>query len=92
MKAPFDDPSSFELHGHKKYIYRSFDVNSWVRVRSGKARPKQGISRPIVLVEQDINTLAELMESRSYSKREISTFFRHIIKEFDSILKLYFPS
>lgn len=91
MKAPFDDPSSFELHGHKKYTYRSFEVNSWVRIRSGKARPEQGISRPIVLVEQDINTFAELMDSRSYNKREISTFFRYIIKEFDRILKLYFP-
>ena len=91
MKAPFDEPSAFELHAHKKYTFRSFDVNSWVRVKSGKVRPEQGISRPIVLVEQDINTLAELMESKSYNRREISTFFRHIIKEFDKILQLYFP-
>lgn len=92
IKAPFDQPSAFELHAHKKYTFRSFDINSWVRVKSGKAMPEQGVSRPIVLVEQDINTLAELMDSRLYNKREISTFFRHVIKEFDKILKLYFSS
>ena len=93
MEKPFDRPNSFELHAHKKYPFlSSFEINSWVRIKSGRVKPKNGTPRAIVLAEQDINTLAELMDSKIYSEEEISKFFANVIGEFDKILKLYFPS
>jgi hypothetical protein len=90
LVAPFNRPESFEIHSHKKYsLARRFNVNSWVRCKTGIFnKPNQ---EPIILVEQDINTLAEEMEEREFSDAEIRDFFQLVKQEFDSILSLYFP-
>jgi hypothetical protein len=90
IKEPFDRPSGFELHSLKKYDFLgSFNVNSWVRIKSGQMKSKNGVSRPVVIAQQDINTLAE--ETRVYTSEEISSFYMKICDEFNGILRLYFP-
>jgi hypothetical protein len=90
LSAPFNRPESFEIHSHKKYsLADRFNVNSWVRCKTGfLVKPDR---KSIILVEQDINTILEEMETREFSDEEIRDFFRLVKVEFDSILSLYFP-
>ena len=89
--APFNRPESFELHAHKRFaLGNQFQVNSWVRCKSGKlASEKQ--EQSIVLVEQDINTFAEEAPSRAFTMDEVRAFFSLAAPEFDAILTLYYP-
>jgi hypothetical protein len=90
LREPFDQPSEFELHSLKKYdFFGSFKVNSWVRIKSGQMKFVKGLSRPVVVALQDINTLAE--ETESYSMEQITSFYEKICDEFDKVLRLYFP-
>ena len=71
----------------------SFEVNSWVRVKSAIVTFKPtNLALSSIIVEQDINTLSELIETRIYSMEEINSFFYNILPEFDKILNLYFPT
>jgi hypothetical protein len=93
IKKPFNQPNAFEINSLKKYIFLdSFDVNSWVKIKSGgvKLKPKEVLS-PVVIAHQDINTFTELMDIKTYNDNDIVKFFSNISDEFDSILKLYFP-
>lgn len=92
LTAPFNRPASFELHAHKKFLLAGrFEVNSWVRNKSGTlAQPTQG--SPIVLIEQDFNTPAEEVATRQFSHEEIAAFFEVAVPGFDETLKLYYPS
>jgi len=92
IKQPFNRPSAFELHSLKKYTFLdSFEVNSWVRIKSGRAQPEKGVFRPAIIAHQDINTFAELMNKRVYDSHDMSNFFGNIFEEFENILELYFP-
>jgi len=91
LEAPFNRPASFEIHARKRYIFlNQFEINSWVRIKSGIIKFPSGEPSSIVLVEQDINTLYELIETRNYSQDEIENFFNNILNEFNNILSLYF--
>ncbi len=90
-KAPLNRPENFELHAHKKFtIANEFQVNSWARSKTGRLSPARN-ERPIVLFEQDLNTLAEEPSSKSFDKGEMERFFKSVGPELDAILKLYFP-
>jgi hypothetical protein len=92
LEMPFDRPASFELHARKRYnLSESFEVNSWVRIKSGNVNYPSVPSLPIVLVEQDINTISEVMEVKQYTGDEILSFFQLIFAELNNILQLYFP-
>ena len=67
-----------------------FDVNSWVRIKSVRLQPKNGIHRPAINVHQDINTISE--STIAFSEDDINLFFKHVYSEFDKILKLYIPN
>jgi hypothetical protein len=90
---PFNEPSNFEIHAHKKYRFmESFEVNSWVRVKSAFITLKpENRATPSVIVEQDINTLSELIETINYTVSEIALFYDNILNEFNNIIHLYFP-
>jgi len=92
LERPFNRPDQFELHAHKRFRLpgQQFEVNSWVRSKTGFLSNGDQ-RRPIVLVEQDLNTLAEESDKHSYSESDIHDFFATAIPEFDSILKLYYP-
>jgi hypothetical protein len=100
LSTALNRPESFELHAHKRFtLTGGFVVNSWFRSKTGKISPgaekEPGESRaeegePVVLVEQDLNTLHEETSTRSYSKADIEQFFGAVADEFDTILKLYY--
>lgn len=91
LNEPFDKPSEFQIHSLKKYKLKdSFDVNSWVRVKSVTVNSGAHKKRAVAF-EQDINTLPELMNHISYDYQQISHFFSSAIGDADSILLKYFP-
>jgi len=90
LESPMNRPKQFELSAHKRFgLYKGLDVNSWMRNKTGTSTTT---NEPLILVEQDINTLPEEVDIRRFSKEEIGKFFIHNIKELDHILALYYPS
>lgn len=90
-QAPLNRPENLELHAHKSFAIREgLEVNSWVRVKTGKLTIGS-TAKPIVLFEQDINSLANLLPEKAFSKTEIEQFFAVTAPELDAILRLYFP-
>lgn len=88
--APFDRPESFELHARKRYLLAErHNINSWVRCKGGVITTPAHES--IVLVEQDINTIAEEAEAKEFTEDQIRDFFDRVAAEFDLIISLYFP-
>lgn len=88
---PFDRPTNFEIHAHKTFSFLGeFKVNSWARSKTGRF-VKEGKKFPIILFEQDINTLAEEANERAFNLKEIQQFFTNVLSEFDGIHRLYYP-
>jgi hypothetical protein len=91
LDKPLNRPENFELHSHKKFSLRGqFEVNSWIRNKTGSLSQREERS-PIVLVEQDLNTLSEEADKRSFGEQEIRNFFAFAAAEFETILKIYYP-
>ncbi len=89
LDAPFNRPENFELHSHKRFqLTDGVTANSWVRAKTGVLTHT---NRPIVLVEQDLNTPVEEVD-RDFAEAEIRQFFDGVSVEFDTILNLYFPA
>ncbi len=92
VKAPFNRPENFELHAHKRYAFPNRrNVNSWVRNKTGRLNTEHE-KDPILLIEQDINTLQEDAAAGNLSYEEVDAFFTNVNTEADKILKLYYPS
>ena len=91
MKEPFNRPESFEVHAHKKYILPKNKqlVNSWVRCKTGRLK---NIDQPIILIEQDINTLAEDLDKNDFDIRFIKEFYNEVFEEHADILNKSFPN
>jgi hypothetical protein len=93
LTAPLNRPESFELHAHKRYTPPTlphFVINSWIRAKTGHLG-QEPERIPIVLVEQDLNTIPEEASSRDFSASDITDFLRTVPPELESILLLYFP-
>lgn len=91
IRRPLNRPESFEIHARKSYVLEGrFRINSWVRNKTGVLLPPS--SRPIVLVEQDLNTLAEDAQTASFEEADIRDFFAAVASELDSILAAYYPA
>jgi hypothetical protein len=86
VNEPLKRAEKFELHSYKKYVFDTFQVNSWIRFRTGEYKGKN-----VIAVEQDLNTLAEEQENKTFSLEEIKKFHEQGNKELDSILKKYVP-
>ncbi len=83
-------PENFELHVHDRYKLGTgqFNVNSWVRVKTGRLLVD---AKSAVLVQQDVNTIVEDPESQYFELEQIQTFFQEAVKLGDQVLALYFP-
>jgi hypothetical protein len=98
LADPIRRTENFELHSHKVFLLRRDigpKVNSWMRCKSGTATyrlPPPPISEPVVVVEQDINTLAEESATRRFAASEVSPFYRDVAAAMDVVLAKYFPS
>ena len=91
-QVPLNRPENFELHSHKVYqLNEKFKVNSWARNKTGFLVKDNKRAR-IVLVEQDMNTVAEELEKRAYDSDEVNSYFDLVIPEFADILCQYYPT
>jgi len=88
-KGPLNRPEGFELHAFKQYRLGSYTVNSWFRAKTGFVDQKN--PRPVVLVEQDLNTPQEQIDQARFSFDDIQQFHRLCASELDTIMHLYFP-
>lgn len=89
LKGPLNRPGDFELHAHKQYTMGGeHEVNSWVRSKTGLKTESQ---ERVIVVIQDINTLADQAQVKEYGDEEIVRFFDAGSSELDSILSIYFP-
>lgn len=88
--APLNRPQSFEIHAHKVFrLSKHHMVNSWVRCKTA-LRQQQEVEESIILVEQDVNTVAD--PHRFFQADERADFFNAAYKEIPAILRLYFPN
>lgn len=89
LQRPFNKTSSFELHSLKKYEFKNFDINSWVRLKSGQLLDQ--LRTPILHVINDINTLAyQEAPDINFELSDVERFFKFIPEHLESILSLYF--
>lgn len=90
LTTALKQPENFELHVHERHAFGTgqFNVNSWFRVRTGRLVAD---SKSAVLVQQDINTIAEELESQRFEPEQIQAFFHEAIELDDQVLALYFP-
>lgn len=90
LATALKQPENFELHVHERLTLGTgqLNVNSWLRVRTGRLVAD---NKSAVLVQQDINTLAEELESQHFEPEQIQAFFHEAVKLGDQVLALYFP-
>jgi len=82
-------PENFEVHFHKKCEFSGFNVNNWFRCKSGflvKDKAK------VIIVEEDINTLAEDLAAKDFDLSKITNFLRDSFKKQRELLETYFPN
>ena len=90
-------PENFELHAHKTYELSGMGrINSWVRCKTAILQvPSESTPtvdmQPVIVIEQDINTLAEVAPGTELSILQIHQFYEAATIEMDSIVRLYFP-
>lgn len=88
-RGPLNRPEGFELHAHKVFdLLKDIPVNSWVRIKTAKLGPEPYRH---VLVEQDINSLGEEIETRCFDRDALIRWFQAANEQLDRILELYFP-
>jgi hypothetical protein len=91
QREPFNRSETFEIHNHKVYTPElgiNCAINSWVRCKSATTVPD---NRPVILVEQDLNSLAQGLHTRRFTGEEVRVFFETASQEADEILRKYFP-
>ncbi|MHC1623743.1 MAG: hypothetical protein ACXQTR_04045 [Candidatus Methanospirareceae archaeon] len=90
LTTALKQPENFELHVLKRHALATgqFNVNNWFRVRTGRIVTD---SKSAILVQQDINTIAEEIESQHFELEQVQTFFHEAIELDDQVLAQYFP-
>ena len=87
-KELFDHARNFEVHSHKKYTLEEFNINSWVRCQT---KEKAEDNPEIILVVQDINTLAEELAINDFTLEQVKAFLEVAYGEQEQTLCRYFP-
>jgi hypothetical protein len=87
IDGPLKQLEAFELHAHAKRTIGDFEVNCWVRNRS--AALIEGM-KPIVVCEQDINTLSEQMADRDFNDEQVASFLGLASDSMQGSLDSYF--
>lgn len=91
LTGPLAQLENCELHTHRRLsLAERFQVNFWVRSKTGTLSSGQE-SSPVVVVEQDLNTLLEDMETQAFTSGDIEKFFLATVTQFDESLQLYYP-
>jgi hypothetical protein len=93
ISTALNRPEDFKLHAYKKYKIdnRIPEINSWIRHNVGQVSSEDLGSKKGIIVEQDLNTPAEKVESTDYNQEDIKYFFSTVPSEMDEIMRLYYP-
>lgn len=85
-----DGAESFELHVHRRtQLADRFAVNARLRSATGVAA---NIAAPsTIVVEQDLNTLADDLDAKDFQGPEMAEFFTLAAREHDTALELAYP-
>lgn len=88
IQGALNRTENFDLNAHKHYTLKNeFHVNSWARNRTGRVK-----SEPVVIFEQNLNTLFAEIDSQEFDMEDLKTFFDFASNESDAILKSYYPA
>ena len=88
--GPFSGVKGFQVHSFKKYNRFGFNINSWVRVKSGNYSEDSKDSVPMVLMENDLNTFTMKEDpDRSFKEEELKIFFKKVPDHLREIIELY---
>lgn len=87
IEDPFNRPENFELNSHKKYSINGINLNSWVKNRTASIKHT---GESIIFIQQDINTLQEEQNERSFSDEEITKMIKIISSEIEIIFAKYY--
>jgi hypothetical protein len=89
---PLNRSASFEIHNHKEYNPQrpglNLPINSWVRCRTAMS-PDDGL--PIIVVEQDLNTLATQIQDHRFDAEQMRAYFEAAAAESETVFRRYFP-
>lgn len=85
-RSPLRHSRQFRLENLKRFASPQGLVNSWVRCYN-----EQNDENNSIIIEQDINTLPEELETTAFQADDIDRFFAWLPEEMDRILSLYFP-
>lgn len=89
---PFHGTKRFEIHSMKNYEWKGLRINSWVRIKCLQACAADGETKPVLLVENDLNTLSYDEDPGAvFTPSDMNRFFSEIPDHLDEILQLYFP-
>lgn len=87
----FERSENFEIHNHKQFRLKDFNINSWVRCKTATLLFSD-TSVPVIIVEQDLNTLTTEIEQRRFTYEDIRSYYKQALEEAQNILQLYFPN
>lgn len=94
LQQPLDRPADLELHALKRFWMDEFEVNSWMRCKSGYLDKKLKVANPVrdvIITEQDVNIVSEAMDTEDLGPDAIRRFFQIVPERMYGILELYFP-
>ena len=86
-------PEDFKLHAYKKYKVDDTigEANSWIKHNVGEVEYPDKSRKRGIIVEQDINTPIEFLETANLNEDFRKHFFKVIPEEMKEILELYYP-
>ena len=87
--AAFDDLESFDVGAHRRLVLEGVAVNCWIRSRAGVT--PTGARNDVLLVEQDVNTLAEEIATRQFTPKQVTDLLRGAAHEIDRTLERCYP-
>jgi hypothetical protein len=93
VEGPMKRNGDFELHVQERIkLGDLFEINSWVRSKTATLIPRGGERTGVILVEQELNSLAEQMDVRSLAPEEIREFSRLAPWTLGQVLEQYYPN
>jgi hypothetical protein len=91
LAGPLNRPEDFQLHAYKRFVMAdAYTVNSWVKCLTTRLTGEA--QEHAILIDQDLNTPAENVETNEFTAEQIHQFFATCPRELDHIFNLYFPS
>ncbi len=85
LRKGLTELEDFEMHSRRLAKFTTgYQVNSWIRFKSALLTIPKTNKRPIILTEQDVNTLAEESETRNYTISDILKFWELAEVEVDT--------